>query len=455
MQNKPILVVDDEDQWRTTLLRVFNRSGYNVDSASDGAEALNKFKENDYGLVIADAGMPEMSGMEFLGKVKKISPDVPVIMVTGHGTINNAVEAMQKGAFDYILKPFSSKTIETAVKRAGLSSNGGAKRLPAINQSCSGNRNKKIITRDENLLNILKTAKNIASSNATVLIQGESGTGKELLASFIHQHGRENEAPYVAVNCAALPDSLAESELFGHERGSFTGAVVRKMGKFEMADGGTIILDEISEMTLPLQAKILRVLQEREIDRVGGNKTVPISARVIAISNIDLKKAVKKGKFRKDLFYRVNVVMLTIPPLRQRKGDISLLAEHFLEKHSRNNNKKKPRLSDKAMSILIKHDWRGNIRELENTMERAVLLGEGEVIIPENLYLEESDFDEISDDTKKNIPLKAGITVRDMEKKLIVKTLEDVNDNRTHASELLGISIRTLRNKLREYRQEC
>jgi len=252
-----------------------------------------------------------------------------------------------------------------------------------------------------------------------------------------------------------LPDSLAESELFGHERGSFTGAVVRKMGKFEMADGGTIILDEISEMTLPLQAKILRVLQEREIDRVGGNKTVPISARVIAISNIDLKKAVKKGKFRKDLFYRVNVVMLTIPPLRQRKDDISLLAEHFLEKHSRNNNKKKPRLSDKAMSILIKHDWRGNIRELENTMERVVLLGEGEVIIPENLYLEESDFDEISDDTKKNIPLKAGITVRDMEKKLIVKTLEDVNDNRTHASELLGISIRTLRNKLREYRQEC
>ena len=454
MQNKPILVVDDEDQGRTTLSRAFNRSGYNVDSASGGVEALNKFKENDYGLVIADVGMPEMSGMELLGKVKKISPNVPVIMVTGHGTINNAVEAMQKGAFDYILKPFSSKTIETAAKRAGLSSNGGAKRAPAINQSYPGNKTKKIITRDENLLNILKTAKNIASSNATVLIQGESGTGKELLASFIHQHGRGNEAPYVAVNCAALPDSLAESELFGHERGSFTGAVVRKMGKFEMAGGGTIILDEISEMTLPLQAKILRVLQEKEIDRVGGNKTVPISARVIAISNIDLKKAVKKGKFRKDLFYRVNVVMLTIPPLRQRRGDISLLAEYFLEKHSRNNNKKKPRLSDKAMSILIKHDWRGNIRELENTMERAVLLGEGEVIIPENLYLEESDFNEISDDTKIKIPLKAGITVRDMEKKLIVKTLEDVNDNRTHASELLGISIRTLRNKLREYRQD-
>ena len=454
MQNKPILVVDDEDQGRTTLSHVLNRNGYNVDSASGGVEALTKFKENDYGLVIADVEMPEMSGMELLGKVKKISPDVPVIMVTDHGTINNAVEAMQKGAFDYIIKPFSSKTIETAFKRAGLSSNGGAKRTPLINQSCLGNKTKKIITRDENLLNILKTAKNIASSNATVLIQGESGTGKELLASFIHQHGRGNKAPYVAVNCAALPDSLAESELFGHEKGSFTGAVVRKMGKFEMAGSGTIVLDEISEMTLPLQAKILRVLQEREIDRVGGNKTVPINARVIAISNIELKKAVKKGTFREDLFYRVNVVALTIPPLRQRRGDISVLAEYFLEKHSRNNNKKKPQLSDKAMSILIKHDWRGNIRELENTMERAVLLGEGEIIMPENLYLEESDFDEFSDDTKIDVPLKAGITVRDMEKKLIVKTLEDVNDNRTHAAELLGISIRTLRNKLREYREE-
>lgn len=454
MQNKPILVVDDEDQGRATLSSVLNRSGYNVYSASGGVEAVNKFKENDYGLVIADVGMPEMSGIELLSKVKKLSPDVPVIMVTGHGTVNNAVEAMQKGAFDYILKPFSFKTIETAVKRAGLSSNGGDKRSSAINQLSLANKTKKIITRDENLLNILKTGKNVASSNATVLIQGESGTGKELLASFIHQHGRGNKAPYVAVNCAALPDSLAESELFGHERGSFTGAVVRKMGKFEMAGSGTIVLDEISEMTLPLQAKILRVLQEREIDRVGGNKTVPINARVIAISNIDLKKAVKKGKFREDLFYRVNVVALTIPPLRKRRGDIPMLAEHFLEKHSKNNNKNKPQLSDKAISILIKHYWRGNIRELENAMERAVLLGEGEIIMPENLYLEESDFDEISDDTKIDVSLKAGITVRDMEKKLIVKTLEDVNDNRTHAAELLGISIRTLRNKLREYREE-
>ena len=454
MQNKPILVVDDEAQVRTMLSSMLNRTGHSVDSAADGVEALNKFEENDYGLVISDVIMPEMSGIELLDEVKKISPNVPVILVTGHGTINSAVEAMQKGAFDYLLKPFSSKVIEIAVKRAGLSSNGRTKNTLEINQPCPGIKVKKIITKDENLLNILKTAKNIASSNATVLIQGESGTGKELLASFIHQHGRGKKEPYVALNCAALPDSLAESELFGHEKGSFTGAVVRKMGKFEMAGRGTMVLDEISEMTLPLQAKILRVLQEKEIDRVGGKKTVPIHARVIVISNIDLKKAVREGKFREDLFYRVNVVVFTIPPLRQRRGDISLLAEHFLEKHSKNNNLKKPKLSDKAMSILIKHDWRGNIRELENTMERAVLLGEGEVIMPDNLYLEESDFGDFSDDTGKNIPLQAGITVKDMEKKLIVKTLKDVDENRTHAAELLGISIRTLRNKLREYREE-
>jgi len=454
MQNKSILVVDDEAQVRTMLSSLLNRTGHMVDSASDGAEALNKFEQNDYGLVISDVVMPEMSGLELLDEVKKISPNVPVIIITGHGTINNAVEAMQKGAFDYILKPFSSKAIETAVKRAAPSSNDGTKHPLEINQPGLGIKVKKIITKDENLLDILKTAKNVASSNATVLIQGESGTGKELLASYIHRHGKGNKVPYVAVNCAALPDSLAESELFGHEKGSFTGAVVRKMGKFEMAGRGTIVLDEISEMTLPLQAKILRVLQEKEIDRVGGKKTVPIHARVIAISNIDLKKAVKKGRFREDLFYRVNVVALTIPPLRQRRGDIALLAEHFLDKHCKNNNIKMPNLSDKAMSILQKHDWRGNIRELENTMERAVLLGEGEVILPENLYLEESDFDELSDSPKINIPLQAGITVKDMEKKLIVKTLKDVNDNRTHAAELLGISIRTLRNKLKEYRQE-
>jgi DNA-binding NtrC family response regulator len=454
MPNKSILVVDDEAQVRTMLSNILSRNGHNVDSASDGMEALNKFGENDYRLVISDVVMPQMSGIELLDEVKKMSPNVPVILMTGQGTINSAVEAMQKGAFDYILKPFSSEVIQVAVKRAGLLSNGGSKRSSEIKQPYSAIKIKKIITKDTNLLNILKTAKNVASSNATVLIQGESGTGKELLASYIHQHGRGKKDPYVALNCAALPDSLAESELFGHEKGSFTGALVRKVGKFELAGRGTIVLDEISEMTLPLQAKILRVLQEKEIDRVGGKKAIPIHARVIAISNIDLKNAIKKGEFRKDLFYRINVVAFTLPPLRERRGDIALLAEHFLEKHSNNNNIKKPKLSGEAMSILIKYDWKGNIRELENSMERAVLLGEGEIILPENLNLEQSDLDECSDEAKQNLPLQAGITVRDMEKKLIVKTLEDVNDNRTHAAELLGISIRTLRNKLKEYRQE-
>jgi transcriptional regulator with PAS, ATPase and Fis domain len=284
-----------------------------------------------------------------------------------------------------------------------------------------------------------------------VLIRGESGTGKELLAAYIHRHSRHPEAPYVAINCAALPETLAESELFGHEKGSFTGAVGRKIGKFELVKKGTIVLDEISEMPLPLQAKLLRVLQEKEIDRVGGAHPIPIDARVIAISNVDLKKAVNDGNFREDLFYRINVIPLTLPPLRERKEDIELLAHYFLEKYSRLNQKNILGIDDDAMEKLRSHAWQGNVRELENTMERAVLIGNGELIQSQNLMLEPSD---AGDGPSDPFNVGAGRTVRDMEKALIFRTLEDVNDNRTQAAELLGISIRTLRNKLREYREE-
>jgi transcriptional regulator with PAS, ATPase and Fis domain len=293
-------------------------------------------------------------------------------------------------------------------------------------------------------------AKGVAASNATILIQGESGTGKELLAAYVHRHSRHPDAPYVAINCAALPDTLAESELFGHEKGSFTGAINRKIGKFEMAKSGTIVLDEISEMPLALQAKLLRVLQEKEIDRVGGTRPVPIDARVIAISNVELKNAISKGKFREDLFYRINVIPLTLPPLRERKGDIPLLAQYFLEKYSLLNKQNNSGIADEAMTLLLEHGWKGNVRELENTIERAVLISGGEIILPEHLILEdvEGDFH-----FTNAIPVKVGCTVREMEKELINRTLTEVNDNRTHAAELLGISIRTLRNKLREYKE--
>jgi transcriptional regulator with PAS, ATPase and Fis domain len=310
---------------------------------------------------------------------------------------------------------------------------------------------KEIITHNRKFQDILCRARSVAASTATVLIQGESGTGKELLAAYVHRHSRNPQAPYVAVNCAALPDTLAESELFGHEKGSFTGAIGRKIGKFELAKQGTVVLDEISEMPLALQAKLLRVLQEREIDRIGGTGPIPIDARMIAISNVDLKTAVTDGKFRQDLYYRINVIPLTLPPLRERKEDIALLAGHFIEKYSLANQKTISGIDDVAMKMLRNYSWKGNIRELENTMERAVLISGGGLILPEHLLLDSAK-NEV--ESGVGFPVKAGYTVREMEKELIIRTLEDVNDNRTHAAEILGISIRTLRNKLQEYRQE-
>lgn len=447
MLSQTVLVVDDEPDMRMAMTHALSRSGFSVESASNGFEALDKFKPDRYGMVITDIKMPEMSGMEFLGKIKKISPLVPVIMVTAYGTINNAVEAMQEGAADYIIKPFSSEILETAVNKVFGNSNIQAnKNISGVRQGNNSNR-KKFITRDPKLLEILKMAESIASSNATVLIQGESGTGKEVLASVIHQYSSKSKIPYIAVNCAALPESLAESELFGHEKGSFTGAVGRKKGKFELAAYGTVILDEISEMPMSLQAKLLRVLQEREIDRIGGAKPVPMNARIIAISNVDLKNAVKERKFREDLYYRVNVIPFTIPPLRERKGDIPLLADHFLKKYCLDNNKKPAKISQKTIELLLKYDWKGNVRELENVIERAVLMGKWEIISPQHLFTED-----VEDDTGSNISFKVGLSVKEMEKELIYQTLQEVNNNKTRAAKILGISIRTLRNKLNEYK---
>ncbi len=447
----PILIVDDESEMRSALSHALTRSGFTVESAASGAEALVKVKKNPFSLVITDVKMPQMSGMELLGAVKKISPGIPVMVITAYGSIHNAVEAMQAGAVDYLLKPFSFETLVATVKKVlgntdvsgtGVQSKAGARMQPLI---------KTLVTRDPKMLDILELARNVATSRSTILIQGESGTGKELLAAYIHEHSGYKDEPYVAVNCAALPDTLAESELFGHEKGAFTGAVSRKKGKFELAQHGTVVLDEISEMTLPLQAKLLRVLQEREIDRIGGSRAVPMNARVVAISNIDFKKAVTDGNFREDLYYRVNVVPFTIPPLRERKGDIPLLVAHFLEKFCQLNQREMLKISDAALARLAGNSWKGNIRELENTIERAVLISNGPELLPEHLFLDPADLDS---PMPSGISIQAGMTVREMEKQLITKTLQEVDDNRTRAAELLGISIRTLRNKLKEYKQE-
>jgi len=445
----PILVVDDEPDMRTILSQTLSRSGFQVESASSGSEAVLKIRNNKYSMLITDVKMPEMTGMDLLVMVKRISPQIPVIMITAHGTINNAVKAIQEGASDYLIKPFSFETLQTAVKKVIGNSNGNGRKSFSKNESRS--TTKPIITEDPHLLELLELAQNVAPSSATVLIQGESGTGKELLAGFIHQYSNRKDGPYVAVNCAALPENLAESELFGHEKGAFTGALSRKIGKFELAKQGTIVLDEISEMPLTLQAKLLRVLQEREIDRVGGTQPVQIDTRVITISNVKLEKAVAEGKFREDLYYRINVVPLTIPPLRERRGDILLLARYFLDKYNSMNQRKLTRISEEALSLLLTHDWKGNVRELENSIERAVLIGSGAVVLPEHLIL-----GKVEDAFKPALPsgVKVGTTVREMEKELIVKTLKEVSENRTRAAQLLGISIRTLRNKLREYKRE-
>ncbi len=413
------------------------------------SKPLKKSKKDEFGVVITDMKMPEMSGMQVLEQVKKISPHIPVIIMTAFGTINNAVEAMKEGASDYIIKPFSSEILDETVKKVFEKSN-SHKKEKRQNFDCKEKAEaKEIITEDPNMLKILEIAKNVAATNSTVLILGESGTGKEMLAAYIHQKSGKSEPSYVALNCAALPENLAESELFGHEKGAFTGAANRKLGKLEMANQGTIVLDEISEMPLSLQAKLLRALQERKVDRIGGNRPVPFNGRIIAISNVDLKNAVKEKKFREDLFYRVNVIPFTIPPLRHRKSDIPLLADYFLKKYCSLNNRETMTITEESISLLKKYEWKGNIRELENVIERAVIMGGGKHLQPKHLFLEET-----IDSENNDIPFRAGTSVKEMEKSLIYRTLEEVNDNRTHAAKLLGISIRTLRNKLKEYETE-
>ncbi|MCF8084795.1 MAG: sigma-54 dependent transcriptional regulator [Deltaproteobacteria bacterium] len=443
----PVLIVDSEHGMRSALTNALSSGGYAVESVSDGSQALDRLRRDPFSLVITDMQLPEISGIEVLTEVKRTSPHVPVIMTTADGNIQSAVEAMQKGASDILLKPFSEETLAVMVKKIHKRSNGRGRDGSGVHIQGPG-RSSHMVTQDPQMLKILKLAKEIAPSKATVLIQGESGTGKEVLASFIHNHNGGSGKPYVAINCASLPDGLAESELFGHEKGAFTGAVNRKVGKFELAHQGTIVLDEISEMLLPIQAKLLRTLQERTIDRVGGTKPIPVDVRVIAISNSDLRNAVKERKFREDLFYRVNVIPFTVPPLRERKGDIGVLAQHFLEKYGGLYRKPVSRISEEALSVLQGLEWKGNVRELQNVMERAVLLAEGDTLLPEHLFLEGG---ENHQQTPPDI--RPGITVKEMEKELIFKTLKEVDDNRTYAAEMLGISIRTLRNKLREYRE--
>ena len=444
--NTEILIIEDEEEMRIALTEVLIRNGYSVHTASNGIEGLELFNKEPFNMVITDVKMPKVSGLEVLKEIKKQSPQIPVIMITAYGTIDNAVEAMREGAFDYILKPFSAEILDDTVLRAIRNQTEKNTANPLIIAPLPTD-SIKIVTNNLSMKKVIDMALSVAYSSSTILIQGESGTGKEMIAKFIHQNSNRKDKSFVAVNCAALPKDLLESELFGHEKGSFTGAINRKIGKFELANHGTILLDEISEMDMSLQAKLLRVLQEREVDRVGGREPVPIDARVIATTNRNLREAIDEGEFREDLYFRLNVIPIVIPPLRNRKEDISLLIEYFIKKHSSKNKKNVTGMAKDALLMLADYYWRGNVRELENVIERAVLLCKGNLITQEYLFMEA-----IVEEIKSSV--KAGVTVREMEKKLIFNTLEQVNGNRTKAAELLGVSIRTLRNKLNEYKNE-
>lgn len=437
-----ILVVDDEPQMLIAIHETLRRSGYAVATAGSGMEALCRLKEKYYRLVITDLRMPEIGGLDLLRNVKRLAPQTPVVLLTAYGTIQNAVDAMREGAYDYLLKPFSSESLEQVVRRA-LESAAGRNDKPSH----------AIITQDPVFSRAISQAGQAAASNATVLIEAESGTGKELLARMIHQRSPRSANSFVAINCAALPESLLESELFGFEKGAFTGASVSKPGKFELANRGTLLLDEIGEMAPMLQAKLLRVLQEKEVDRVGGKDPVEIDVRVIATTNRDLFALACEGGFREDLYYRLNVVRLTIPPLRERPGDIPLLVDFFCKRYCR-GAREGLSLTTQAMDKLFRYRWPGNVRELENTIQRAATLCSGDRIGPDDLVIRDAAVPVRTAEPVCQPEIAAiagGVTMREMERQLISNTLKDLDGNRTRAAKRLGISLRTLRNKLNEF----
>lgn len=450
MPTPEILVVDDELGIRNLLTTVLKTEGYVVRQAEDGQQAIDAVKKAVPGLVLCDIRMPVKDGMETLKEMRQISEDVPVMMLTAVDTAKTAVEAIKLGAADYITKPFDVEELKAKIRRE--LDHADTRRAYRRLQQEQGLKYgmDQIVGKDPKMQEIYDLIRTIAPTRSTVLIRGESGTGKELIAGAIHHHSPRKDKPFVKVNCAAVSEELLESELFGHEKGAFTGAIRSTEGKFAVADGGSILLDEVSEMSRKLQAKLLRVLQEREVDKVGGKEPVKVDVRIIATTNRNLEQAMKEGHFREDLYYRVNVVSIEFPPLRERKSDIPLLVDHFIRRYNREMNKRIQGTTNEAEKLLVKCDWPGNVRQLENVIERAVVLTRGKVIDVEDLPpdLRDSSPDRASFDGG----LRAGMSVAEMERELIFKTLESVGDNRTKAAEMLEISIRTLRNKLNEYR---
>ena len=449
-----ILVVDDEPLVRNSLSELLTLSGYSVSNASNGQEALELLKSYTADIVITDLKMPQMDGVELLKHIREFHPDTPVILITGFGSIDTAVEAMREGAYDYITKPIIDSEIKIILERLVKQRQILEENLKLKNQLSETQREHfhDIIGKNVKMQKIYTLIEAIATTRATVLIHGASGTGKRLIAHAIHKYNeKERGKPFVEVSCGALTETLLESELFGHVKGAFTGSIKDRVGRFELADGGTIFLDEIDAFSPALQVKLLRVLQEGEFERVGDTKTVKVDVRVIAASNQNLQDLIAQGKFRTDLYYRLNIICIELPLLKERKEDIPLLVEDFIKKHTRRMSKKIESISEEALTILMRYDWPGNIRELENVIERAIILSKDPIITPQDLpdFLNNFDKKESLSEDVSNLKLKDAL--RAPEKDLIVKALNSVDWNRNEAARILDINRTTLYKKMLQF----
>ena len=444
-----ILVVDDESSHRQMIKAVLSAEGYEIKEAVDGDEAVRAVEEKFHDLILMDIRMPGLSGIEALQQIKEMSPGIPIIIMTAYASVNTAIEALKSGACDYLTKPLDIEELKILVAKALQFQKLEQENIYLKEQLNDRFDFSKIIGRSSAMKQLFETMALVAPSEATVLIVGESGTGKELIANAIHQNSARAKRPFIEVNCAALPETLLESELFGHEKGAFTGAVFRKRGRFELAHQSSMFLDEIAEMAPTTQAKILRVLQEREFEPLGGTHAIKADTRIIAATNKQLDEEIKAGRFREDLYYRLNVVRLEVPPLRERGDDVALLADFFLKKYTAKNQKLIKGFTPRAVDLLMRYEWPGNVRELENIVERAVIMARGEMItpfeFPENLKELDLELKEA------RINLTAGRSLKEVEKEMILRTLEETGGNRTHAANILGISRRTLQLKLKEY----
>jgi len=439
-----ILIVDDEKNMRFVVGRALAGAGHDVREAASGEEALEAFEESVPDLVILDQRMPGMGGQAALVAIKKEHPALPVIMLTAHGNVENAVQAMKAGASEYLTKPFDVEELKLTVDKA-LKLSKLERRVDYLQGEIDRNYDTSgIVGESQSMKDVLETVARVAPSDANVMIYGESGTGKELIARALHEQSNRRQNPFIQLSCAALPETLLESELFGYERGAFTGAADSKPGRFELADTGTLFLDEIGDISLTVQVKLLRVLEQMSFERLGGSKTINVDVRLIGATNRDLPAIIKSGEFREDLYYRLNVIPINLPPLRERRGDIKLLARHFLERFARDKQ-----LAPDSLRLLEDYTWPGNVRELQNTIERSTILSRGKVILPDDLPVEVRRGAALSNDA---IQLPAeGVALEKVERELITQALERTGGNRTKAAELLGISRHTLLYRIEKY----